>query len=161
MGHIYMLTSPSGKSYIGQTTRPIEKRFKEHQLERSGCIAIRDAIQKYGWENFEKDYYECPDEDIDFDEELLIREIGTLSPDGYNLKEGKNNPNSKRVYQYGLEGTLLGSFGSTLEASRYFKKSQSTSISRCANGVKGFGTAYGFKWAYQRDDQLNAFFYKI
>lgn len=179
MGHIYMLTSPSGKSYIGQTTRPIEKRFRQHQQE-SGCMAIYRAIQKYGWEHFEKDYYECPDEDLNFDEELLIREMGTLAPDGYNLKEGgangkaseetkqkmsesktgktqtgetkkkigKNNPNSKRVYQYDLKGNLLRSFESTLEASRHFKKSQSTSISRCANGVKGFGTAYGFKWAY-------------
>lgn len=180
MGHIYMLTSPSGKTYIGQTIRPIEERLGEHQQKKSKCVAISNAIQKYGWEHFEKDYYECPDEDLNFDEELLIREMGTLAPDGYNLKGGgangkaseetkqkmsesktgktktdetkkkigKNNPNSKRVYQYDLEGNLLRSFGSTLEASRYFKKSQSTSISRCAKGVKGFGTAYGFKWAY-------------
>lgn len=82
-----MLTSPSGKSYIGQTTRSIEKRLAEHPV-KSGCVAISNAIQKYGWENFEKDWYECPDEDLDFDEELLICELGTLSPGGYNLKEG-------------------------------------------------------------------------
>lgn len=35
-----------------------------------------------------RDYYECPDEDLNFDEELLVREMGTLSPGGYNLREG-------------------------------------------------------------------------
>jgi len=88
MGYIYMLTSPSGKSYIGQTTRPIEIRFQKHRYQSKGCVAIYRAIQKHGWDNFEKDWYECPDEDLNFDEELLIREMGTLSPDGYNLREG-------------------------------------------------------------------------
>ena len=88
MGYIYILTSPSGKSYIGQTTRSIEKRFKAHRLESSRCAAISNAIRKYGWENFEKDWYECPDEDLNFDEDLLIREMETLSPGGYNLREG-------------------------------------------------------------------------
>ena len=37
MGFIYMLTSPSGKSYIGQTIRPIGKRLTEHQLQSSKC----------------------------------------------------------------------------------------------------------------------------
>jgi hypothetical protein len=87
MGYIYMLTSPNGKSYIGQTTRPIQKRFEQHQ-KSSRCVAIYNAIQYHGWDNFEKDWYECPDEDLDFDEELLVREMGTLVPNGYNLKEG-------------------------------------------------------------------------
>ena len=78
----------NGKIYIGQTIRSIEERFKEHQKESNGCVAIRNAIQYHGWCNFEKDLYECPDEDLNFDEELLIREMGTLSPHGYNLMEG-------------------------------------------------------------------------
>ena len=88
MGYIYILTSPIGKSYIGQTTRPIEKRFKAHQLKSSKCLAIYNAIKKYGWENFEKDWYECPDEDLNFDEDLLVTEMRTLTPYGYNIREG-------------------------------------------------------------------------
>jgi group I intron endonuclease len=91
MGYIYILTSPNGKPYIGQTFRPIEKRLEEHQLESSGCVAIRDAIKKYGWDNFEKDWYYCPDEDLNKHEELMVEVLGTLSPDGYNLKEGGDN----------------------------------------------------------------------
>jgi group I intron endonuclease len=89
MGYIYMLKNKkNGKVYIGQTTRLIEKRFEEHQKESSNCVAIYRAIQKNGWENFEKDWYECPDEDLNLDEELLIREMETLAPGGYNLKTG-------------------------------------------------------------------------
>lgn len=91
MGFIYMLTSPSGKSYIGQTIRPIEERLRQHQFPSSKCVAILRAIQKYGWDNFEKHWYEVPDEYLNDHEELMVEVLGTLSPDGYNLKEGGGN----------------------------------------------------------------------
>ena len=225
----------NGKIYVGQTTGPIEERFKKHQKRSSNCRLISRAIQKNGWENFEKDWYECPDEDLNFDEELLVREMKTLAPEGYNLREGggsngkhseetkqkiseanlgdkcywygktlsdetkrkmsearkgeknymygktmneitkqkiseakigkpmsedvkqkisesttgENNHAAKRVYQYALEGTLLGSFGSCEEAGRYFKKNNGTNISICAGDKTGrHKTAYGFKWSY-------------
>ncbi|AGE57425.1 GIY-YIG catalytic domain-containing endonuclease [Paramecium bursaria Chlorella virus NE-JV-4] len=88
MGYLYILTSPIGKSYIGQTIRPIEERFKEHQKKTSSCVAVSNAIQKYGWENFDKDWYECPDEELNKHEELMVEVLGTLVPNGYNLREG-------------------------------------------------------------------------
>ncbi len=229
-----MLTSPTGKIYIGQTIRPIEKRFKQHLKKGSGCAAIYNAIQYHGWDNFEKDWYECPDEDLNFDEELLVREMGTLAPDGYNLREGGGNTGkmsedskkkiseankgkthteetkkkwselrkgennsmygknhteetrkkigeinlgkthteetkkkmsdahrgeksylfgktgekhhmSKRVYQYALNGTLIQSFGSGMEAARHLNRTNSSAISLCASGKQE--KAYGFKWS--------------
>jgi len=86
-----MLTSPVEKSYIGQTIHPIEVRFQQHQRKSSNCVAIYNAIQKYGWENIEKNWYEVPDEDLNKHEELMIEVLGTLSPGGYNLKEGGSN----------------------------------------------------------------------
>lgn len=114
-----MLTSPNGKSYIGQTTRPIQTRFEAHQ-QRSGCRAIYNAIQKYGWDNFEKDWYECPDEDLDFDEELLVREMGTLVPWGYNLKEGggangKMSDESRQRMSDSMRGEKNPMYGKTGE----------------------------------------------
>jgi group I intron endonuclease len=89
MGYIYMLTSPSGKAYIGQTFRPIQTRLEEHETGKSsGCVAIYNAIQYHGWNNFEKDWYECPDEDLNKHEELMVEVLRTLSPNGYNLREG-------------------------------------------------------------------------
>jgi group I intron endonuclease len=76
------------KIYIGQTTQPIKERLGQHRRKSSGCSAIYDAIKKHGWENFEKDWYECPDEDLNFDEELMEEMLGTLAPNGYNLRKG-------------------------------------------------------------------------
>lgn len=216
-----MITSPKGKSYIGQTIRSISERFKDHQKKSSGCVAIYSAIQKYGWEQFEKEWYECPDKDLNDHEELMIEVLGTLTPGGYNLKGGGGNGklseetkqkqreaqlgktpteeskrkmseaqlgktkseehrqkigeahlgqpkseeirqkiseaklgektyNSKRVYQYDLDGTFIDSFGSGREAGRHLKKS-GANISACARDVKGFKTAYNFKWSYMLD----------
>jgi len=88
MGFIYMLTFPSKKSYIGQTIRDIHKRLEEHQLPNSKCVAVYNAIQKYGWEKVKIDWYEVPDEDLNKHEELMVEVLGTLSPGGYNLMEG-------------------------------------------------------------------------
>jgi hypothetical protein len=48
MGIIYRIESPSGKSYIGQTKRCIEERWKEHTACRGSCILVENAIKKYG-----------------------------------------------------------------------------------------------------------------
>ncbi|AGE56241.1 GIY-YIG catalytic domain-containing endonuclease [Paramecium bursaria Chlorella virus NE-JV-1] len=87
MGFIYRLTFPSKKSYIGQTIRDIHKRLEEHPV-KPGCSAVSNAIKKYGWKKVEKEWYEIPDEDLNFYEEMLVALLGTLSPGGYNLREG-------------------------------------------------------------------------
>ncbi|AGE56821.1 GIY-YIG catalytic domain-containing endonuclease [Acanthocystis turfacea Chlorella virus NE-JV-2] len=91
MGFVYRLTSPSNRSYIGQTIRPIAERFKEHQLPDSPCIAISRAIQKHGWHNMKKDWIEVPDDELNFYEEMLVALLGTITPCGYNLREGGGN----------------------------------------------------------------------
>jgi group I intron endonuclease len=89
MGWIYNATNKlNGKGYIGQTIRSIKKRLKEHQQENSNCRAFSGAIKKYGWENFVIDCYECPDDELNKHERWMINLMGTLSPNGYNLKEG-------------------------------------------------------------------------
>ena len=124
-----MLTSPIGKSYIGQTFRPIHKRLEEHETGKSsGCQAIYNAIQFYGWENFEKDWYECPDEDLNFDEELLVREMGTLAPGGYNLKggggNGKLSEETKQKIGEAQRGDKHHNYGKTLSEETKQKMSE-------------------------------------
>ena len=53
-GIIYMATSPSGKSYIGQTTRSIDDRKIGHACDaETHDYAFANAIKKYGIDNFE------------------------------------------------------------------------------------------------------------
>jgi group I intron endonuclease len=89
---IYMITSPSGKSYIGQTCN-YKKRMREHSKPYSGCTAIKDSVNKYGWESFT---HRIILSDLTLSqankyEEFYIKEHNTLVPNGYNLKLGGDN----------------------------------------------------------------------
>jgi hypothetical protein len=92
MGFLYKATyRVSRKAYIGQTTQPIEKRMLQHQRPSSKCKAFLGAIKKYGWENFDVEWYEISDDELNFYEEMLVALLGTLAPGGYNLREGGGN----------------------------------------------------------------------
>ena len=93
MGFIYILTFPfpSMKSYVGQTTRKLSKRFWEHRQQDSNCALLKRAIDKYGWQNITIIVNEVPDDDLNNQEEFLIRSLRTLAPQGYNLTEGGSN----------------------------------------------------------------------
>lgn len=103
-----MLKSPSGKIYIGQTIRSIKKRLNQHQEKSSGCRAICGAIKKYGWENFEIDWYECPDNQLNKHEKWMVILMRTLSPNGYNLKEGGGNGKLSEETKQKLREANLG-----------------------------------------------------
>jgi group I intron endonuclease len=91
MGIIYCLTSPSGKKYIGQTIRSLEKRFEEH-CKSKDCIALYNAIHKYKPENFIKEILlTCDDNYLDEYETKYIVLHNTLYPNGYNIRTGGSN----------------------------------------------------------------------
>lgn len=98
MNVIYKLTSPSGKNYIGQTTRNINRRWNDHKgcaanlNKKNGCAKLNNAIRKYGWNNFTKEViWECFEEDLDEYEQYFIIKYNSLSPNGYNLMSGGNS----------------------------------------------------------------------
>ena len=89
MGFIYMCTSPSGKAYVGQTTRTFEKRWKEHCSIEKPETAFGRALIKYGSKNFRtKVLLEVNDELLNHYEEAFVLAYGTFSPRGYNLTTG-------------------------------------------------------------------------
>ena len=94
-GIVYKLTSPSGEAYIGISKYKIEKRLLWHKNNSSCCRAIKEALQKYGFESFKKEtlHSNIPLADLPALEVEEIRRHGTLAPNGYNLTPGgKCNP---------------------------------------------------------------------
>lgn len=91
---IYKITNLiNGKCYIGQTTKSLEQRFKEHCSNHSNCRAIKSALRKYGAENFKiETIVECSSiEELNEKEEYYIQFFNSLVPNGYNLTKGGLN----------------------------------------------------------------------
>ena len=92
---VYMLTSPSGKMYIGQTT---DLYTRLHSYKKHKCIGqdgILNALNKYGFENFKIDilFLVSNNENIrtllDEVEIYLINKYNsTNSGIGYNIQNG-------------------------------------------------------------------------
>jgi group I intron endonuclease len=94
MGYIYKITNLiSKKCYIGQTNNiNPENRWKQHKYTCSkggGCPALRDAIKKYGIDNFIfQVLIICFDEDRFIYEKEYIKKYNSIVPNGYNILEG-------------------------------------------------------------------------
>lgn len=87
---VYLATFPNGKQYVGITTATLEIRKSEHESRaRNGSnYAVHNAIRKYGdptWEvlNICSSYEEAKEL-----ERKYIKELNTLTPNGYNLTIG-------------------------------------------------------------------------
>lgn len=88
-GVIYLLIDGTNdKEYVGQTTRPVEVRFRKHAQCKTTFIGR--AIRAHGKDMFVvailKECYSR--EELDYWERHFIRYRGTMKPNGYNLTEG-------------------------------------------------------------------------
>lgn len=89
----------NGRAYIGQSVNPTY-RAKRHFWKNNGCVKLRNAIEKYGRNNFNFSVlYWCADKvEANEVEALLIdlcdtREHGyNITPGGFGTGAGKNNP---------------------------------------------------------------------
>ena len=90
---VYKATFENGKSYIGCTIQPLEKRQNNHKYEASNNrsnMLFHKAIRKYGWNKLRWEVvYETNDfQDLLNAEVRLIAEQNTLLPNGYNITSG-------------------------------------------------------------------------
>ena len=100
---IYILTSPSGKQYVGKDSN-LPNRAKHHFSSNSPqCRYIHRAIQKYGRDAFSVEIIQYPsisEEALNAVERWKIRQLQTLSPSGYNLVEGgEGGKHSEETHQ--------------------------------------------------------------
>lgn len=90
-GTLYLATSPSGRRYVGITSRGTEKRWNDHcYIASTGQHThLACAIRKYGGESFDvQTLVVAPWEELNRLEPLAIVAFGTRSPEGYNLRAG-------------------------------------------------------------------------
>lgn len=86
---IYLITNKiNNRIYIGQTWRPLLKRFKKH-CEKNSCVKLYRAIKKYGKDNFKIECIAaCSSQDVaDYLEISYINEYDSII-NGYNLRHG-------------------------------------------------------------------------
>jgi group I intron endonuclease len=92
-GIIYKITNKTnGKVYIGQTTKPLLRRWAEHKYasRKGSSLIFHKAIRKYGFNNFEVEEVSSvfDIETINKLEEDLIKSNNSLAPFGYNMTYG-------------------------------------------------------------------------
>ena len=108
-GLIYMHTCTiTGKSYIGQTTKSMYERLKEHISDKSKT-KFHNALKKYNekyWTHKVLAYAETK-EDLDFFESFFIEKFDTIK-NGYNSKtggsHGLHSEESKRLMSINRSG---------------------------------------------------------
>jgi len=99
-GEIYVHTNThNGKSYVGQTTLGVDRRWKEHihgahqpkSPNHRGLFA--KAIRKYGRDAFEQQVLSAASsqEALSNLEKVWIILLQTKAPSGYNLTDGGDN----------------------------------------------------------------------
>lgn len=119
-GFIYKYTSPSKRSYIGQTVNSLASRAKSI-VSGAGykkCSIFWKAIQKYSFSNFSAEILcEVPVDELNRWEEYYISFYNTIAPNGYNLCEGGEGGKKKEVYVYSAQnGKFLEHYSSLSEA---------------------------------------------
>lgn len=91
-GSIYIIRRKSdGFSYVGKTTRPsVMDRFNDHYWKTSSKMYIDLAMRKEGRNAFEIEelYVAFSEEALNEAEKVLVAQMGTLWPNGFNLKDG-------------------------------------------------------------------------
>jgi len=112
MGYIYKIThKESKKSYIGQTVKDLEERWREHLKKTSNCRYLSHALKKYGKDAFEfKLICVCFDEDLNWYETDYMKKYNTISPNGYNLREGGKSGRQHQDTKNKISKTLKDKF---------------------------------------------------
>ena len=164
-GYIYCIYNKlNSSSYIGQTTRTIESRFKKHKSHSKNAkrsIYLYSDVNIFGWDNFSVFEVEKIKTDtlselktqLDKKEIFYIAKYNTLYPNGYNISKGgwllPNTFDSIPVYKFDLDGNLLQTYESMNDAAFNNNVSQAD-ISSCCNGKK-VATVGGFYWSKNKD----------
>lgn len=156
-GIIYKYTSPSGKSYIGQTKNSIEERRGNSKGNYyRGSKVFYSAIKKYGGlQNFKCEILEdnIPIDKLDEKERFYIKKFKTTTPFGYNVLIGGQGEDRRfairrGVCQYDEDGLLLGQYDSIEEAALQIGCSWNCIYHSLHGETK---TGFGYYWFFSEE----------
>lgn len=163
-GYIYCITNKmNNKKYIGQTTRTVNKRWKQHITTAKGenrKYPIHFAISKYGVDMFVIDTLESFSSGTEKELKTLLNNSEkyyikiyktTDNLFGYNLSIGGGilQQPYRKVKQYSIDGNLVKTWDSIKEVSDYYDINGSAIVDACKGESK---TCLGFVWRYIEDD---------
>lgn len=114
----------NGKVYVGQTCQNPSRRWRKGEGYK-GCSYFYNAIQKYGWDNFEHKIIEegLTEEEANIREKFWIKIFDSTNQNkGYNLKSGGNNcsysENSKKKMSISAKKRFCNSKEKILQSER-------------------------------------------
>ena len=148
MLEVYCATSPSGKRYVGFTSRGVRKRWAEHVREahRGGAAPLHRAIRKYGGRAFTRALLErmATEAGAKRAEQLWIAELGTYGAAGYNSTLGgegalghRHSPEVRAKITAAQIGRPSGMLGKTHSAEARMKISASQMGRAPTKGMSG------------------------
>lgn len=158
---IYVYTNKiNGKKYVGQTNRTLKRRANGNKGKGyKKCPVFWNAIQKYGWGNFEPEilYDNLTQKEANELEIKTINELKTLNRDfGYNICTGgdcsKNYSLMIPVVQFDLDFNFIARYDSLHDAENHTNADQSHISRVCKHVYKHAG---GYIWLFE-EDYLNA-----
>lgn len=88
---VYRHVAPNGKMYVGITSQLPNERWGSNGCRYKGCVRLKYAIQKYGWDNIKHEVLldGLTMEQACLAERLFISYWDLTNPDkGYNIKDG-------------------------------------------------------------------------
>lgn len=119
-GYIYKYTSPSNKSYVGQTINSLASRARNvvSGIGYKKCSLFWKAIQKYHFVNFKVEILaEVEVNELNKWEEYYIKKYNTVVPNGYNLTNGGEGGKTVSVFVYSAQnGKFIEHYNSLSEA---------------------------------------------
>lgn len=152
MKWLYKVTNNiSGKLYIGVSIDP-ERRWNQHRTLNTRASALKDAIKKYGSDNFSFTLLCCGgDTYIDDLEVKAIQLYNTQVPNGYNITLGGDGANL--TYWDDDWNSLLGTMTDKALAKKLDISDGVVSSRRNGLGIPSFAEANKIDWE-KYDDLL-------
>lgn len=104
---IYIATNPNnGKQYVGQTV-DFNHRMRCHCHSNENNF-FDNALQKYGRGGFDFVKIEYPENTLNYWEAYWIEMCGSMTPNGYNLKEGGSHGRFSEEVKKKISKALTG-----------------------------------------------------